>query len=56
MNTEKINNLKSEFNKLREEDNDDFCRSYARHEFELWVKDTYPNDYQEIISLLKTNS
>jgi DNA transposition AAA+ family ATPase len=32
--------IKAEFEKLRRED-DEFARDYARHEFNLWVKERY---------------
>ncbi len=42
-----IQDLKKQFDKLREEDHDDFCRAYSRHEFYKWVYDNYPNVYFE---------
>jgi len=39
----KLLQLKAEFERLREEDHDDFCRAYSRHEFVKWVYNTYPD-------------
>lgn len=35
-----LDNLKAEFSRLRSSD-DDFARSYARHEFDLWLNQRY---------------